>query len=105
MIVSIHQPDYLPWAGFFDKIKKSDIFIIFDTAQFNKRVYQHRNRIKTDAKNSWTYLTIPVEKSQKPLNELQILKSNWQKKHINYMIQYYSKSIFFNKYIEIFKEY
>lgn len=103
--VSIHQPDYLPWAGFFDKIHKSDIFIIFDTAQFNRRVYQHRNRIKTDSNNSWTYLTIPVEKMQKPINELLIQKNNWKKKHINYIIQYYSKSKYFSNYIGFFKEY
>ena len=33
MIVSIHQPNYLPWLGFFNKIKQSDLFILFDDVQ------------------------------------------------------------------------
>ena len=50
MIVSIHQPNYLPWLGFFDKIKQSDYFVIFDNVQFprGKNHFGHRNKIKTN---------------------------------------------------------
>jgi len=51
MIVSIHQPNYLPWLGYFDKIKSSDCFVIFDDVQFprGKNHFGHRNYIKTNA--------------------------------------------------------
>lgn len=41
MIIGIHQPNYLPYLGFFDKMKRSDIFVIYDDAQFEKGEFQH----------------------------------------------------------------
>ena len=45
MIISIHQPAYLPWLGYFDKINKSDLFVFLDTVQFQKNSFQNRNMI------------------------------------------------------------
>ena len=59
MIVAIHQPNYLPYLGFFDKMIKSDVFVIYDDAQFNKSDFQHRNRIRIY--EGWKWLTVPVE--------------------------------------------
>jgi hypothetical protein len=49
MIVSIHQPNYLPWIGYFNKISRSDIFVIFDDVQFpigKRGFFGNRNKIK-----------------------------------------------------------
>jgi len=70
MIVTIHQPNYLPYLGFFDKMAKSDIFVIYDDAQFNKSDFQHRNRIRIY--HGWKWLTVPVEKKRIPINEVKI---------------------------------
>ena len=70
MIISIHQPNYLPYLGFFDKMAKSDIFVIYDDAQFNKSDFQHRNRIRIY--HGWKWLTVPVEKKRIPINEVKI---------------------------------
>lgn len=70
MIVAIHQPNYLPYLGFFDKMKNSDIFVIYDDAQFNKSDFQHRNRIRIY--HGWKWLTVPVEKKRIPINEVKI---------------------------------
>jgi len=70
MIVGIHQPNYLPYLGFFDKMAKSDIFVIYDDAQFNKSDFQHRNRIRIY--HGWKWLTVPVEKKRIPINEVKI---------------------------------
>ncbi len=59
MILSAHQPAYLPWLGYFEKIQRSDIFIYLDTVQFEKNSFINRNKIKTPQGGQW--LTIPVK--------------------------------------------
>ncbi len=78
MIIAIHQPNYLPYLGFFDKMAKSDIFVIYDDAQFNKSDFQHRNRIRIY--HGWKWLTVPVEKKRIPINEIRIKNevSTWK---------------------------
>ncbi len=61
MIVTIHQPDFLPWLGFFERWKGSDLFIVLDDVQFIRRGWQHRDKIKTVQGVKW--LTVPVKKS------------------------------------------
>lgn len=70
MIFSIHQPNYLPYLGFFDKMKNSDVFVIYDDAQFNRSDFQHRNRIRIY--HGWKWLTVPVERKHIPINEVKI---------------------------------
>ena len=61
MIVTIHQPEHLPYFGFLDKVNKSDIFVILDDVDFNKNNFQNRNQILTQNGAKW--LSIPVEMS------------------------------------------
>ena len=56
MIVSIHQPQFFPWFGYFDKIQQSDCFVILDTVQFKKNEFQNRNKVKTS--QGWQWLTV-----------------------------------------------
>ncbi|MEW6675226.1 MAG: WbqC family protein, partial [Nitrospirota bacterium] len=56
-IVSIHQPYFMPWLGYFDKIQRSDYFVFLDTVQFKKNEFQNRNRIRTSQGTLW--LTVP----------------------------------------------
>jgi hypothetical protein len=58
MIVAVHQPQYLPWLGYFDKIDRADVFVLLDTVQYKKNEWQNRNRIKTARGPQW--LTVPV---------------------------------------------
>lgn len=70
MKITIHQPNYLPYLGFFDKMRNADIFVIYDDAQFNKEDFQHRNRIRIF--HGWKWLTVPVEKKLIPIKEIKI---------------------------------
>ncbi|MBN1383316.1 MAG: WbqC family protein [Elusimicrobia bacterium] len=58
MVISVHQPQYLPWLGYLHKISKSDAFVYLDNVQYKKREFQNRNRIRT--KEGWIWLTVPV---------------------------------------------
>ena len=105
MIVVIHQPDYLPWLGFFDRLDKSDLFVILDDVQFIKRGYHNRNRIKTP--KGWQWLTVPVV-NEFPLPKLNRTRidnnSNWRKQHWTALRLNYGRSPFFNKYADFFEE-
>ena len=67
-------------------MEQSDIFVIYDDAQFNKEDFQHRNRIRIY--HGWKYLTVPVERKRIPIrdikirNELMIKGMTWQEAHL-----------------------
>lgn len=54
----ILQPSYIPWRGYFDQIRRADLFIFYDDVQYDKHGWRNRNRIKTAQGSQW--LTIPV---------------------------------------------
>jgi hypothetical protein len=58
MIVSINQPAYLPWLGYFHRILHSDLHIVLDHVQFEKNSFTNRNKLRTS--DGWTWLTVPL---------------------------------------------
>lgn len=105
MKVSIHQPNYLPYMGFFHKVLNSDSFIIYDTAQYVNDRFDNRNKIKVENKEFW--LTVPVAKDSyfKPIKDAKVNNSIfWTKKHWRTISTYYQKAPFFNNYKEIFEK-
>ncbi|HEX5801447.1 MAG TPA: WbqC family protein [Azospira sp.] len=58
MIAAIHQPNFLPWLGYLDRMRRADVFIVLDHVQFERRNYQNRTRIRLDGHGHW--LTVPV---------------------------------------------
>ena len=92
MICSIHQPNYWPWMGYFDKIIKSDIFVIYDEAQYEKNGFINRNLIKTPNGKLW--LTIPIKSKTDSLKikNVEIANQEWQQKHIKTIKTFYRRS-------------
>jgi|TARA_Y100000294_G_scaffold36261_1_gene31746 hypothetical protein len=94
MIVTIHQPDFLPWLGFFDRWKKSDLYIVLDDVQFIRRGWHHRDKIKTQNKIKW--LTVPVQKKgryHQAIKEVKIdQQENWNQKHLKTIQTAYKKA-------------
>ena len=106
MIASIHQPNYLPWLGYFNKIARSDVFVIFDDVQFpigKKGFFGNRNKIKTNSGELW--LTVPVlDRSKcKNFNEIKINYNGWNEKHVKNIENFYRKSPYFDLYYEDIK--
>ncbi|MCD4822861.1 MAG: WbqC family protein [Methanococcoides sp.] len=103
--VVIHQPNYLPWIGYFQKISSSDIFIILDDVQFSKDSFTQRTKIRTP--NGWMWLTIPIQKNNNFNNINQVLlpsDSKWLNSHWKSIVANYSKSKYFNQYGSFFEE-
>lgn len=98
MIVSISHPLYLPYIGYFNKIKNSDIFIFLDNAEFTKNNFINRNRIRNKEKEF--YLTIPINKEyhNSPINKIIIEDKRWNKQHWKAIENCYSKAPYFKSY-------
>jgi hypothetical protein len=109
MILVGHQPEYLPYIGFFHKASKADKFIFVDHVQFLKKSFQNRNRIRVaPGLNGWSWLTVPVitkGKRFQRINEVEIDNSTqWGKKHWKTIYLNYKKAPFFNNYKDFFEE-
>jgi hypothetical protein len=98
MLISSHQPHYLPWLRYIEKIMRSDLFIILDDVSFDKNGFQKRNKIKTE--QGWVYLTVPVQKhTQRPIREIEIdNQTNWRVKHQRLLELHYHKAPYFGRY-------
>ncbi len=99
MIVSIHQPDYIPYIGYFYKISRSDKFVFLDDCQFSNDNMHNWNRIKTP--QGECKLKIPVEQHLGDnINKVRTRDElKWKKKHLktiemNYLRAPYFKEIF-----------
>ncbi|MDQ6968612.1 MAG: WbqC family protein [Mariprofundaceae bacterium] len=96
-LITIHQPNYLPWAGFFHKWMISDAFIILDTVQYHKNEWQNRNRIKTPNGAQW--LTVPVTyRFPQSIAHVGIAPKPWARKQIASIEQSYAKAPYLDKY-------
>ena len=80
MILSAHQPAYIPWSGFIHKILSSEIFVILDNVQFEKNSFINRNTIKTNQGSAW--LTIPVKAKGHIKNSLLEIQIDEQKNSV-----------------------
>ena len=107
MLVSAHQPAYLPWLGYIEKIVKSDVFIYLDTVQFEKNSFTNRNKVKTA--NGEVMLTVPV----KMKNHTSLIMSDklidnnqdWQKKHLATISQNYKKAPYYNEIMPLIEKF
>lgn len=83
VIATIHQPQFIPWAGYFYKILKSDVFVLYDNVQFPRgKHFGNRNMIKTT--NGPLWLTVPVlgKSEMLPYNRIAVDPSAiWKNKH------------------------
>jgi hypothetical protein len=98
MLVGIHQPHYLPWLRYFEKIARSDVFIVLDDVQYEKNGFQNRNKVKTA--QGAAMLTVPVQKpTQRPINEIELdQRSDWLKQHRRTLEMSYRKAPYFARY-------
>lgn len=106
MIVSIAQPAYLGWLGYFHRLWISDLHIVLDHVEIGRRSFTNRNKIRTA--QGWTWLTVPVntkgEERFKPISRLEITDPSWQRKHWQSIRLNYGKAPFFENHASFLED-
>lgn len=108
MIITIHQPEHLPWLGFFNKLSKAELFVILDHVQFEKNYFQNRNKII--GTNGVQYIGIPALTSGHMTGMIKTTEialktnANWRNKYINTIMLSYSKYPYFDEVFPILEK-
>jgi hypothetical protein len=104
MKVTIHQPQYFPYGGFFQKVSLSDLYVVMDDAQYDKR-FTNRNRIIAPRGPIW--ISVPINKKQKFAPNSQVEINNemaWKDLHWKRLQLSYNNSRFFHLYKDYFEQ-
>ena len=91
-LLSAHQPCYLPWLGFWNKVLRSDIFVILDDVQFEKGSYINRTKIKTAQGEHWLTIPVPRYSYKKNISEIEIKDMSWVMNHYDTILHNYKKA-------------
>jgi hypothetical protein len=99
--VVIHQPDFVPYLGFFQRFLSADQFIVLDHVQFvtgTSRSWTHRDKIKTPAGEKWLTLSVIKAPLGTPINQIELSTSvNWATANLNLLKQNYRRAPFFDE--------
>jgi hypothetical protein len=105
VIVSINQPAYLPWLGYFHRIAVADLHIVLDHVQFEKNGFVNRNKVRTQ--QSWCWLTVPLKTKGRfgslVIHDLETVDDRWRKKHWDTIAGTYARTPFFKRYADAFE--
>jgi hypothetical protein len=99
--VVIHQPDFVPYLGFFQRFLSADKFIVLDHVQFvtgTSRSWTHRDKIKTPAGEKWITLSVCKAPLGTPINQIELSRSvDWATANLNLLKQNYGHAPFFDE--------
>ncbi len=101
MNVVVLQPSYIPWRGYFDQIRRADLFVFYDDIQYDKHGWRNRNQIKTSQGKQW--LSIPVHSAGATqgvlIKDIKIDVSRpWARTHWKSLAGSYAKAPHFRRY-------
>ncbi len=108
MKISINQPAYIPWLGYFERIDSSDVHVILNHVKFEKNSFINRNKIFANHKRQW--LTIPVSKGEESIdgdiimNMITQNNKRWIRNHLKSIYLNYCKAPFFDQYYPDLKD-
>jgi hypothetical protein len=100
-LVAIHQPNFLPWLGYFDKLARADVFVVLDDVQFPKRGGTWVNRVRMLVSGQPAWVTVPVDRSYRgtrTIHEMAIDgSSRWREKLTRTVAQSYRRAPYFEE--------
>jgi len=104
-IVAIHQPNFFPWLGFFDKIVRSDVFILLDHVQFQKTGGTWSNRVKLLVSGEAHWVTAPVVRNfhgVRAISEMEFQPGDpWREKLLKSLAGNYVRAPFYRGTVEL----
>jgi hypothetical protein len=103
MKIASHQPNFVPWIGYFYKMAISDVFVIADDVDFTRKSFINRNRIKTPSGPVW--LTVPLKKMPlgAPINLMEIASLEEIEKLVRIVRANYTRAPFYKWFFEKFE--
>lgn len=103
---AIHQPNFIPWAGYFHKVAMSDVFVFFDDVQYPRgKSFVNRVLIKLNDGANWIQVPVIGKSELKPINEVEINNTlPWRPKMLKTIELVYKKSPFFEWLYQDFKD-
>jgi hypothetical protein len=107
MILTAHQPAYLPWLGYFAKMAAADAFVVHDLSRFERGGMVNRNKIRTAAGAEW--LTVPVRhadlRDELPLAAITVCDDGWRRQHWKAIQMAYRRAPYFADHAEFLADY
>jgi hypothetical protein len=95
-VVAIHQPNFLPWLGYFDKMARADVFILLDDAQQQKKGGSYTNRVRMLVGGEPSWVTVPIDRSYHGVREIREVEIDdsrpWRDKVLRTIEQSYSRA-------------
>lgn len=105
-LVAIHQPNFFPWLGYFDKIIRADVFVFLDDVQFPKKGGSWSNRVKMLVSGESNWLTANIFRkyhgTRKITEMIFVDEIPWRRKILKSIELEYSHHPFFVQTMDIF---
>jgi hypothetical protein len=106
-LVAIHQPNFFPWLGYFNKIARADVFIVLDNVQFSKTGGTWSNRVRFLLEGRPTWATLPVERSfhgVRLVREMRIADRPWRVRLLRTLRGAYGRASYFHEVFPLVEE-
>ena len=102
-IIGIHQLEFLPWLGFFFKVVMSDVFILYDLAQYNKQDFQSRNVVIYNGESIRFFVPVQKHSYSSSMKEIRIFNGQkWEQKIKNQFQTWYKNEPYFEEVMRLF---
>jgi hypothetical protein len=99
-LVAIHQPNFFPWLGYFDKIARADVFVLLDNVQFSKTGGNWSNRVRLIVNGEAAWVTVPVIRNYHGVREIREMRidesSGWRRKFLQNVRTNYARAAAFD---------
>lgn len=107
MILTAHQPAYLPWIGYFAKMAAADTFVLHDVSRYERGGMLNRNKIRTATGSQ--LLTVPVShedlRAERLLTEIRPVADGWQRRHWQAIQHAYRRAPYFGEHADFLADY